>query len=221
MPLPLIAGVFLVRLHWNLQEDTRAVTNLHFRYSGGTPVQADLDAFATGIATPRDTRFRPMLANHYSTGPVDVIDLGSAIGLMGSAGGGGGGTSGSSGYTPASTSIVLNFKVNRRYRGGKPRAYMPMGMGSDLADAQTWSTSFMNNVVSAFNNFVTDVLAVTHGGISITHQCSVSYYQGGTWDVTVRPPKFFPTARSTPLIDDIVQVVARQHVGSQRRRLLH
>jgi hypothetical protein len=123
------------------------------------------------------------------------------------------------GFLPASSCALLNFSLARRYRGGKPRAYLPAGCQPDLGNAQTWTTAFTNAVLAAFRAFRTDVYNSTKSWSATAEQVNISYYHQVLVGPPPTPPVYVEQVRPTPVIDVITGESVSSTVGSQRRRL--
>jgi hypothetical protein len=121
---------------------------------------------------------------------------------------------------PASACALVNLTIQRRYRGGKPRIYLPVGMSGDVSTGQNWGTTFTTNLLSAYQALVTNMISAPPGATTITGQVNVSYYSG----FTVRNPgggvraKNIPTLRVTPVVDAVLASSINPRFASQRRR---
>jgi hypothetical protein len=221
-PLPPVADVLKARMHWILGEDTQAVTVLHYRYSGSALTSTDLAAFGANINAAVVSNMLPLLHPSNTYAGCDLEDLASPTGAIATAAATHPGTSGG-GMLAASTATVVSFKIHRRYRGGKPRAYLPIGTAASMTDAQLWNNTHISAAAGAMNQVNTDIVGTVTGSTSVVIQCSVSYYHG----FIVTPPepitgrvRTIPLLRITPLVDDVAGWVTNKRPGSQRRRNL-
>jgi hypothetical protein len=107
---------------------------------------------------------------------------------------------------PAETCLLINFHVNRRYRGGKPRMYLPLGNAGDVSAPQAWLGGFLAAVNTSFSAFLNGVFGSTLGGATVTTLCSVSYYHA-------------KALRTTPLVDPVTAWSTNGIPASQRRRM--
>lgn len=218
--LPPVAGVILVKMHIQVSEDTRAINRFYIHYSGTAPTDVQLTAFAASI----NTAWAADMVNMYSSARcqlilVECIDLTSATGAYGANSvivvGTRAGTA-----MAAATSLILQQKILRRYRGGHPRQYLSVGVVSDLADSQTWVSSFANAVASNYVTFMNAILAAGWTGAGTLTSVNVSYYSGFT--VVTNPithrARNVPTLRVTPVVDTILAFQANIRPGVQRRR---
>jgi len=127
-------------------------------------------------------------------------------------------------FLPAGCATLLNFAIARRYRGGKPRLYLPYGTASDLTTSSAWSTGYQAGITASWTTWQSDTLAAAPSGTTITSQVNVSYYEGFTNEAYGTPTKYrrVPTLRvGGPLIDSITGYSTNGRPASQRRRNLH
>lgn len=217
-PLAPVPNVLKAQLHWSLAGAPDMQTVLHFRYAGGPPTPTDALALATDIYNAMAP-----VATYWSSdinlSECVVTDLSSATASVGT----------HSGSTPGlrtpggldnGTALVVNYHIDRRYRGGKPRSYFPFGVGSDMTTRRSWDSAFVTAVQGALNTFFATCIGSTSGTTSITQQVSVSYFSGFTvvTDPTTGRAKNVPVRRATPLVDPITGITASLKPGSQRRR---
>lgn len=150
---------------------------------------------------------------------VRATDLSSDTGgdeLLATAGAG----VGTGGMLPANACYLVNMTVNRRYRGGKPRAYIPIGLDTDLQDPQTWKPASLTSMNTAWLNWIGAVIASLRVGHPGADQVNVSYYKGHKWvpdgnDGYIKKPLL----REVPQVDLITSSTGNTRLGSQRRRV--
>jgi hypothetical protein len=123
--------------------------------------------------------------------------------------------------------LLVNFEVGRRWRGGKPRGYLPLGTADDLETRQTWTSAFLSDVETPVQDLYSQMEGSTFGGCTCVQQVNVSYYgppnrliTGSTGRVrnvsTVRGATGSPY--TGPAVDNITAVTFNPRLGSQRRR---
>ena len=217
-PLPIVPGVLRVR--WQYQLGGTVNTGFHqfVRYGGSVPSLTQLNNMAASAHT-HYAFYMPALfhPNAHLTG-IQIQDLSDVTQPTGIWAGTEAGTR-TGGPLPASTSMILAWKVQRRYRGGKPRAYIPAGTDTDLADAQHWTAAFLSAFQSAWESMWSLIYNDASWG-SPFNFCSVSYFAGHTWQADQHGNyHYIPTRRTTPLIDNSVASVYTSLLGTQRRRL--
>lgn len=198
--------------------DASVSSTEHFKYTGAPPSTVDCQNFAADAYGD----WQPIVVYLDSTSALigtRVTDLsnpagGDAFHLASTSGTSGGGSLG------AGTATLVNFTVARRYRGGKPRIYLPTGTDSDVSTRQHWSGTFATAVQGQVHSSNTTFGARTRGSTTLTGQCSVSYYSGFT--VQTNPgtgrARNVPKLRATPLVDTILGTAVPTTIASQRRR---
>jgi hypothetical protein len=217
--LPLVPGVIEVGLHWQVGEDVNAVSRLHFSATPTPFVTADLNTMATAVRTAFATNLAARMSGFNKLDHVTCLDLGSAAGTQGLDGTAVSGTE--AGSCPvASMCVLINHKIARRYRGGKPRTYLPFGLGGDLTDPQTWSSTYVTNVQTGWTAFLAAINGHAFGALTTNGHVAVSYYQpGGQWNIVNNRPKYTPHIRTTAVVDPILNSVVNSRPANQRRRL--
>ncbi len=121
----------------------------------------------------------------------------------------------------ADTSMVIQRKVQRRYRGGHSRVYVPGQDAAQLQDTErTWNPAQVVVMIGAWVELEdTGIDALVAAGMTDAQSINVSYYEGFT-NVLYPSGRYHakPTLRGTPLIDPIVDFSANPRACSQRRR---
>lgn len=201
-PLPPTANALKVQLGWSDDNDDGAMTVLHYQYSGGPPSSAQCVSMAAAFSAAQSTRFKALLNTDSGTFTCTVTDLTSSTSGQGSGGEFVAGTRAGDDLS-AGTAALVNFQIGRRYRGGKPRAYLPLGVGGDIVGGR-WSGSFVTAVFNAMTDFQSDALSLGVG-CAITQPICVSYVSDGA-------------DRAVPLKETILGWTISPVVGSQRRR---
>lgn len=219
-PLPAVPDAVKLVMHWDVGSDLSVSNEFHMAYSGGPPSAANLTAIATALVTAVTTHAVGLFNADVTFTGADAIDLSSTGAAMGSApaslGGAHGGTMG-----PASACATVEFQISRRYRGGRPRVFLPWLGASDLATAQTWSGTIAADVTAAWGQIIAALSGLTEGSTVLGAQISVSYFSGFTvvTSPTTGRTRNVPKPRVTPLVDPVVSAACQLRVGSQRRRL--
>lgn len=218
-PLAFVPNVAKSTLQWSDAQDAHLYTNLFWRYSGGPPDAAAALDLATQI-------YGHMAASASDWGPqvnltgVRFVDLSSDTTGDALHTGSTPGTRSGSGELSGGTCTLLNFTIGRRYRGGKPRIYLPWALSGDLLDPQTWSASWVAAVHTNFSTFVGAVLGDVSGSTTLTSHVNVSYYSGTTYPAVPAGTKQVPVPmrRAVPVVDDIIGFAVSSFPASQRRR---
>jgi len=100
---------------------------------------------------------------------------------------------------------VINWSITDFYRGGHPRTYMAGLPSSKITNGRTVLAAFAATLATAAGNFITDVNALTHGGISAVSLGTVRFASGNAW---LSPPVFRAYQAAS----------VRSILGTQRRR---
>lgn len=188
-------------------------------YSGSAPSAANCVTLATDISSAWGTDLAPLCASGlYDLVEVDVLDIASTSGNSGAWTGTV--ASSRSGTTlPLQCATNVEYDIGRRYRGGKPRMFLPPGVESDLLTQGTYSSGFTAAATSGVGNFFSAIAALSVGSMGTLKHVNLSYYSGFTNHTgTSGRARAVPTYRATALHDNVTSYSAKNVVGSQRRR---
>lgn len=220
-PLPPVTDVLKATLIWDVGSDLNVQCVTHWEYSGGPPTGADCTTLAGLIRSSMNTNGTTLLNNSFFFSGVDVLDLNSSSGASGIHISNFAGTRSGVDLT-GGTAVLVNHAISRRYRGGKPKSFLPWGVAGDLLTPQTWTTGLVSAADTAWANFVTGVIGSVGGSTTIASHVNVSYFQGFTNVPYGSPTKYrrVPTLRSGgPVVDVITSSSINNRPSSQRRRL--
>ncbi len=111
---------------------------MHVNYASPAPTRNILNEYAASIDGQIAAHLIPLFSTEVRTVEIVVTDLTSRTSARGIA------ESWQIGTRPglpngAAVAALINFKIARRYRGGKPRLYVPFFVASDLTPGLTWS----------------------------------------------------------------------------------
>lgn len=218
--LPAVTSTIMVALNMSTGLGSPQVTRFFTTYTGTAPTVAQANTFAAAISTAWGTNVAPLKNANGGLLSVDVVDLSSPTSAVGSHVGT---VSGSrAGTEPeASISMVSSYTIGRRYRGGHPRGYWPLGSTADIANPRTWAGAFVTAVDTGLAAFFTAVNAAGWTGAGTLTHSNVSYYSGFTvvTSPTTGRARNVPKLRvGGPTIDTVTAINARSSVGLQRRR---
>jgi hypothetical protein len=217
--LPPVAQVLKFVWHWTVDGDPLAQTIGHWHYSGGPPTPTDCNVMGSNATSLSDSVFAAVCHNTVGVAKCQVTDLTSPTSAQGEGGSPWLGTESGS-LLPPAASAIANYTIARRYRGGKPRNYFPLGVSGDLASTGLWSGTAITNFETAIVNFLAAMLTGVASGCTIDRHVNVSYFHGST--VVISPTtgraRNVPTLRGTPVVDTITGSSVASFVGSQRRR---
>lgn len=220
-PLPNVPGVLRVQLKHTVAEDTDAIVHLYFTYTGAAPSSAALSTMAGTVRGAWNTGIKAFASTQVKLVEVVITDLTSASSGVGVDSTSVTGTK--SGLANAgAVALLMNYVIARRYRGGKPRSYLPYFAAGDMDDQQTWTPATTASFLAAWNTFIGATIAAAPGGATITGQVNVSYYNGFTSvqnPVTLRWRQV-NTPRVAPVVDAIVGTKVNPRPATVRRRSL-
>jgi hypothetical protein len=212
-------SVLRVQLKHIVGSDQDVLPHFYLGFTGGPPTAAALTTFAGTVWT--DWTAGPF-GNAGATVTITeciVQDISSATGAEGVHTGNQVGAA-AGGQLPAGTCANINFAVARRYRGGKPKMYLPYGTDTNLATPQTWVATWINNLATQVSSLISSVSGAPPTGCTITGQVNVSYYEG-YWQSqdSKGNPKIKPNYRTgNAKVDPVVGTTGSVVIGSQRRR---
>jgi hypothetical protein len=221
--LPAVPNACRVSLLWTDGNDNDLLTRLYFAYAGTPPDGETCELLAEDIRVPMVTRFQSFLNIQSYIRGVDFVDLSSVDGASGTALGAPTVGTRTGNYLPAGAAVLVNHTIARRYRGGKPRSYLPLFTAPDMNGPSKWDVTAQANLQTAFRAFQTDVAAISELGTALAGPISISYFNGYA---APRPRSnghlMYPSARRpTPHVDPILSSSVNSKPGSQRRRNLH
>lgn len=205
-------------MYWSDSSDINVTTTLFFRYTGSPPNAAACTALATDLSNAVEAENALWHEDTTLLG-VKITDLSSVSGGVGQV------TVAQNGLITApplagGTAVVVNYLINRRYRGGKPRSYFPWLSSGSLITRQQWGATDVNNVLAGVETIMAAFIGATSGGCTISAHANVSYYSGFT--VVTNPvtgrARNVPKLRLDPQVDDVVGTTVLSRPGSQRRR---
>jgi hypothetical protein len=151
--------------------------------------------------------------------PVAAEDLSSAtgavaVGTITNAG------SRAGGAIAPGTSLMIQFLIARRYRGGKPKIFLPLGVSSDITAGAVWASALLSSTITGWNAMIASIVAAGWTAAGTLSQVSVSYYNGFT--VVTNPvthrARNVPTLRVAPTVDTVTGISVETELASQRRR---
>lgn len=223
--LPSVSNVARVRIFtYDSQTRHQSVNIHHFRWDSGVAAATDMDALADQVAAAYNTLYSTAyISPNSSMDGQDAQDLSNSSGAYGSsvnfnrAGAGSVGTFGN-------VAACMNWRIGRRYRGGKPKTFIGNLSDSALGSESQFSAGFitaLNAWATALYSGSGAVLTHTYPNISGLHLVNVSYFSGYTnYTRSSGRESSRPTLRVSPLVDTIIGANLRTLPSSQRRRML-
>lgn len=206
-------------LNWKVGADPLATSRMFFTYTGGTPTAADCASFATDAVNFASSEFAGLMHPQITLESATVVDITTTSGNEGTAGTPFVGTR-SGGQLSPGTCVLVRHTIGTRYRGGKPRSYLPFGTSTDIGTTGLWNTGLVTAVDTAWGGYISVLVGDTAGTITIASYIALSYYSG------VNPPVTLPSGRvkqsskvrTAPLQYLITGHTTSNIIASQRRR---
>jgi hypothetical protein len=196
-----------------------AQTIHYFEYSGGPPSATNLSSMAAAAVSAADTAFAGTMTANQGMTECEITDLSGPSYAQGSGGTPWVGTVSDERCSPG-TAVLVNHTVGRRYRGGKPRSYLPLGTAGDITTAGLWSSASLSVFAGAWGSWVAAVKA-SGSGCTVTQIVNVSYYDGFTvvTSPTTGRARNVPKLRvGGPVVDVVNSHTVPANIASQRRR---
>lgn len=217
--LPSVPNVVRARFIYADGGDNNVTTNLHFEYSGGPPISADCLSLANGAQAAWVAHLRAHLNSGSYLAAVSITDLSSETGADGENTTQSIGTGGTE-VLPAGVAVLINHKIARRYRGGKPRSYCPFFTSAELTEDGLWTGTAITALKSDWDAFIAAMTALSAGSTDLSKFVSVSYYHGSVGSIVDGGKRGKTTLilRGTPVVDEITSSRVNQVPASQRRR---
>lgn len=216
-PLP-ASPCLKVRLDYNDAAGNEMGSRFFLSYAGASPTPGNCQTIAADIAAAWSTHLAPQVSNDFALVEVDVLDIASLTGASGQwTGQENGGDS--SGIMPASVAVNIEFNISRRYRGGKPRMFLPTPGTDALQNQRAWTAAYVTNCGTAVSAFFAAVAAISVGAVGVLAHVNLSYYTGFK-NITNSSgrERAVPQYRPAALLDPVEGYAVKGTVGSQRRR---
>jgi hypothetical protein len=220
--MPPVPGVIRCQVDFLVGSDAAAMTRFHVTYLGGPPSAADMAAFASDLSVSCASDLPGIMHPDTSYESVTLVDLSSSTGSVGFVAAPTVGVR-TGGPLPAGAAVLANYSIARRYRGGKPRGYWPLGTDTDLLTRQTWQSASISDFTGGIGNIVNGLDGLSNGSTTIIVPASVSFYSGFTsvLNIITGRTRDVPKLRTGgPVTDIIFGLSVNSHVSSQRRRNL-
>jgi len=207
-----------VKLDYLNADTSRAGSRFYLSYAGGAPTPANCVTLATDIATAWGTDLAQLVASQWSLAEVDVLDIATNSGSSGIHAASIAGTN-SGTAMPAQTALNVEFQIARRYRGGKPRMFLPPPAIEETVDAGHFSSSFVGTANTQVAAFFTAVEALSVGAVGALQHINLSYYHSFTNIANSSGrERAVPKYKDAATLDTVTGYAAKALIGSQRRR---
>ena len=217
VPLPDVPCV-RIRLLYSSTYSTDAGSRIFLSYTGSAPTAANCDTLASDVASAWNSNLASLINENIALTSVDVLDIATDSGNSGLWTGDDPGTY-SGVEIPFSAATNIEFVIARRYRGGKPRIFLPPPAQPAMVDGGHWTSTFVTAVNTGWAAFAAALEALTIGSMGSLKHVNLSYYKGFTNVANSSGrERAVPTYRASALHDDITGYSCKAEIGSQRRR---
>lgn len=216
-PLP-ASPCLRVRLDYTQGDGLKGGSRFYLTYAGSAPSASNCVTIAGDIAAAWNTNLAPLINEAWALTEIDVLDIATDSGASGVWTGSDSGSRSGSGFA-AAVATNIEFEIARRYRGGKPRMFMPPGVITDELDSSHFNTAYVSAAQTGIVAFFTAVQAISVGAVGALSHVNLSYYKGFTnIPNSSGRERAVPTYRDTALVDSVTGYVVKALMGSQRRR---
>ena len=223
IPLPVVPNVFKLTLAWSDGSDTKVNCVLHWHYQLAANLEvADASNIADLVDTAYTAHLNPLASGGVFLTDIRVQDLATDTGVTFDKPVSHQGTLAGD-YNLQSTCALMNHRIGRHYRGGRPRSYLPFGSKAVLADQRKWNDTFVSNMNAGWSAFVASVNSEVASSYP-DQLVSVSYFHSfENVEVDPGPPIRYKRRAllrtGGPVVDNITSSTLRPVIGTQRRRL--
>jgi hypothetical protein len=207
-----------VRLDYVNADGSEAGSRFFLSYAGAAPTAGNCITLATDIATAWSSNLGGQVSDDWALQQVDVLDIASVSGASGQwTGHDVGGETGTA--VPSQCAVNIEFGIARRYRGGKPRMFLPGPSQGQLLDSAHWTTGYQSACQTAVGAFFTAIEALSVGAVGALGHVNLSYYTGFK-NITNSSgrERAVPQYRTAAQLDTVNTYNVKAVVGSQRRR---
>lgn len=209
-PFVPVPGVLRVRFS-GLHVTRPWVNGFAIQYTGSAPDNAALSQLALTLGQTWTTTFGTILMTITSVRLVQVWDISSDTGSEGSDATTHAGLTTATSPLPVQSAICISWPVNRRWRGGHFRSYVPARTVADITNGSTLSGTTQSQYQVQATAFLDDINAssVPYGPLRLG---GVRYFPTGT------DPDGTPTVKTSGEFHAFADPTVHTRLDSQRRR---
>lgn len=218
--LPSVPKVIRTAFKWAVENDLVGLSRIFLEYSGVAPTAAQLVTLADVFMTSFGTNIAEWVSESNSLEAVEMTDLSSPTSAFGESDVAAVPGTRTGQALPGATSVLALYGLDRRYRGGHPRSYVPALVSTDMSSEQTWDSATLADFITAWTTFVESAVGSEWSGGGTITNVNVSFFEGFTPvqnPITLRY-RNVPKIRTVPLIDIIATITANPAPCFQRRR---
>lgn len=211
------SGVAQIRVKGTVGPNQWAIVNHFSNGTGSAWTQAQVNALANVGRSAWLNRLVQHTTSNFKVADVETVDLTdtgdrSAIQTGTPVGGSLAGAPMGIG-----TSVMINFNIAKRYKGGHPRIYLPPMSTTECPDGDVWTGAALDAYKLAYDNWVSDVLAgLVSAGISAPLHVVPRYLYSYSYDD--KRHKVVKTRTGPNGAPQVIGTLASSQVRTQRRR---
>lgn len=197
---------FALIWHWQFQNST------------ATWSQPNIQHLADQIFGQFRSQFETLLGAQIHVNVCETVDLGTSTPATGASINPGWTSAAAIAPPTLAACVMVNFRINARYRGGHPRTYLPGAPAGNTLDGDNWTastvTAFSNGWIAMVNAIVSQMAGLGPGPLEHV----VPKY---TYTITQDPVKHKFIRQRTGLqgVFVVQQYTTLAPIRSQRRRL--
>lgn len=220
-PLPSVPKAAKIVLSGLIDGAKPFINAFHVGYSIGASLTAtEVLGMATDVASVWSSSLGPGISDTVQLVEViaTALDSSTAPQATFASGAVGGQTTQS---VAAGTSLVVQRKVGRRYRGGHSRVYLPGIPAATLDDTErNWDATLLAAFVSQWKDIEDEAVNyLVTAGHTDASAINISYFEGFS-NVLYPSGRYhvIPTPRAVPVVDKVTSYAGNPRPCSQRRR---
>lgn len=209
-PFVPVPGVLRVRFS-GIHLSRPWVNGFAIRYTGSAPDNSALSALAVTLGQTWTTTWGTILMTLTSIRLVQVWDISSDTGAEGSDPTTHAGVGAATSPLPVQSAVCVSWPVNRRWRGGHFRSYVPARTAADITNGSTLGPTVQQAYATQATAFMDDInaLNVPYGPLALG---GVRYFPTGT------DPDGTPVVKTSGEFHVFSDPVVHTRLDSQRRR---
>lgn len=178
---------------------------IHLSYLGGIPTQANLVQLGNQVSIGWGNYFRSWVGTGVSLDQLECTDIGTTSGVQGISTQQQKGADINAQDQPLSAATCISWVIDRHYRGGHPRYYLPFCASLYLFEGRNLSPTYLAGITPAANGWLGWLNSISIGALSF-QLVGVSY-------VDQKAPR--PVPQTYP----VRSVAIHPRVDTRRRRL--
>jgi hypothetical protein len=178
-PLPVVPNVIKLTVSCAGNDGRTAMNVFHMSYGGPGPSYDECANIAEALWNGWVANMTPLQPGQTSLVETSCTDLGSTTTATATYNNDSTPVPGTSthGMVPFQACFVVSKFVSLRYRGARPRSYLPIGTTEDMNDDGDWKADTVTVWTASWVTIIEDLVGGSpYGSTNLALECSVSYY---------------------------------------------